>query len=678
MPGTLFLVVGPSGVGKDTLIDGARERLAGDPAFVFPRRIVTRPAGAGGEDHVPATADQFAVMEREGAFFVTWAAHGLRYGLPASIRDDLAAGRNVVVNVSRRMIGEIVRLHDPVEVISVTADPETVRARLLARGREDAAAVAERIAREAPLPRAGVRIVEVANDGPVAHGIGFLVSVLHGAADRPLALRRAPLDLWREHLCVLHADSPAVAASNLAGAAMVEVRGGERAAYARLAIAQDAAVVGPFEAALSGAAFEALGLREGAPVRVRRSPSPASRDVVRKKVAGGTLTAGEIGRVVRDMVEGRYSQAELAGFLVAASTNLSLEEIVALTRVRAEYAHRFSWGRDLVVDKHSMGGVPGSRITLVVVPIVAASGLVIPKTSSRAITSAAGTADAMEALARVDLTPDELTGTVTATGGAIAWNGRINHSPVDDVMNAINRPLGIASASLDVSSILSKKLAMGSTDVVVDIPVGPFAKVRDRARGEGLARLFETVGQGVGLRVTARVTDGSRPIGRGVGPALEVRDALGVLSGAASAPADLREKALSFAAQILSRDPAVGPHGARGRAEEILASGAAAERLEMIVKAQGRREPAVRPGPFSRVVTAERGGRIEAVDCFRVAGIARAAGAPADKAAGIDLLKAAGETVVAGEPVMQVLAGSEANLELAGVEIEAGPVFRIA
>ena len=264
--------------------------------------------------------------------------------------------------------------------------------------------------------------------------------------------------------------------------------------------------------------------------------------------------------VIRDIAKDRYTDKEISAFLVSAARDLSIGEVQSLTRARAEFTHRFDWGRDLVVDKHSMGGIPGSRITIIVIPIVAAHGLLIPKTSSRAITSAAGTADAMEAIARVDLSPEEVERVVGEGNGCIAWNGRLNHSAVDDVMNSITRPLGIDSTKWAVASILSKKLAAGATHTIIDIPVGPFAKVQQGREGRELSRLFEDVGAGIGIKVIARVTDGSRPIGRGIGPALEVRDVYKVLRNESDAPLDLKEKALGFAASILEWDPLV-PRG---------------------------------------------------------------------------------------------------------------------
>ena len=377
---------------------------------------------------------------------------------------------------------------------------------------------------------------------------------------------------------------------------MVEIEAAGRAIRARLALVRDAGLAAPEEAALSEHAFDLLGAPEGALAEVKRSPSPKSRAALRKKVGGAALAEGDLRLIVRDLTEGRYSPAETAGFLVAASTNLTFDEIVALTRLRAEMMAPMVWDSPLVVDKHSIGGVPGGRITLILAPIVAAHGLIIPKTSSRAITSAAGTADTMEAAARVDLDRMEMRAVVAAANGCVLWNGKINHSPLDDVMNAINRPLGVSSRLLDVSSILSKKLVAGATHTLVDVPVGPNAKIKTEEDGRRLAALFEKVGRGVGLTVEARVSDGDAPVGRGVGPALELRDVMQVLRGEAAAPKDLREKALAYAGRILDWDPATPQDGGRARAEALLSSGAALEAFERICAAQGAAAQPAAPG----------------------------------------------------------------------------------
>ena len=478
-----------------------------------------------------------------------------------------------------------------------------------------------------------------------------------------LKLRRVPIDTWRDHICFLHRDCTAYPAPDYLGPSKVDIAAGQDEIRARVNLLDDDRVVGPDEIGLSRHAYNELGLPEGTWVTLERAAPPDSLDMLRGKVAGGELGLDQMRDVIRDIVDYRYTEREIVAFLVAASKELSLVEIQALTRARAEYAHRFTWSREIIVDKHSMGGVPGSRISMIVIPIVAAHGLWIPKTSSRAITSPAGTADAMECVAEVDLAPESLHAVVEEAGGCIAWNGRLSHSPVDDVMNSITRPLGIDSTKLAVTSILSKKVAAGSTHVVVDIPYGPGTKVSRKSEAQELAALFEAVGSGVGLTVAAMPTDASRPIGRGIGPALEVRDVWAVLRNAPDAPTDLREKALDFAGIILNWDPNVTD--GRARACELLESGAALERMERIVDLQGRKAVPVGPGVLAHDVLAPRSGEVAAIDCYRVASIARQAGAPMDKGAGIDFLASVGATVEAGKPLYRIVANVETDFRRA-------------
>jgi thymidine phosphorylase len=492
-------------------------------------------------------------------------------------------------------------------------------------------------------------------------------------------LRALPIDSWRDHMAYLPANGTEVAAADFLGPGRIEISNGTRSVRASVHVIDDARLLGAGEIGLSRSAFEALGLAEGADVHIERTPSPESSEALRAKLRGEELSDGQIATLIGDMVAGRYPDREMAAFLVAATRGLTDREVVALARARAEFTDRLTWDESMVVDKHSMGGIPGSRITMIVVPLVAAHGLAIPKTSSRAITSAAGTADAMETLARVDLTAAEVHKVVREARGCVAWNGRLNHSAVDDVMNAITRPLGLDSTRWSVASILSKKLAAGSTHVIIDLPFGPQTKLKTQKDAADLAALFERIGRGLGLTVEAHATDGTKPIGRGVGPSLEARDVFAVLDNAADAPADLRDKALFFAGRILAWDPKLGSEAAgQARARDLLASGAGRDALDRIVDAQGKRQPQVTPGAYTHVVKADRSGRITGIDGWTVAGVARLAGAPSDLRSGLDLLRAVGETVTAGEALYIIHAGTESDLATAANTAAAAHGFLIA
>ncbi len=177
-PGRLVVVVGPSGVGKDSLLAGAREVLGTDPAVRFPRRVVTRAPDLGGEDYIALDEAAFLAEQARGAFALSWAAHGLHYGVPREIENDLRAGIQVVVNVSRAILPDLRRLYANRLIIGVTASPGVLRQRLEARGRESPADIVQRLARAAAFDLAGDDVAILANDGPLEQGVARLVSLL--------------------------------------------------------------------------------------------------------------------------------------------------------------------------------------------------------------------------------------------------------------------------------------------------------------------------------------------------------------------------------------------------------------------------------------------------------------------------------------------------------------------
>lgn len=676
-PGTLFFVIGPSGAGKDTLMLGAREALEATGRYVFARRAITRPAGSPGEDHEAVSDTEFERRRTAGEFLIDWEAHGLRYGLPASLEGELAAGRHVVANGSRAVVAALSRRATRLVLVDVVAPAAVLARRIAERGREDSGAICERLARVVEPPPAGVRRVEVLNDNTPSVGVERFVAAIENAANY-LTLRRMPF-LTGRRFCAYLPVGGAVDGRDYLGPGKIELSNGTAAVRTEVQAVEPSGLLGADEIGLSAEAFAEFAMPEGSEVTIRRTPSPESREALTGKLRGEALSEEQYRLLIRDIVESRYPDAEVAAFLVAATQKLTDREVAALARVRSGFSQRIAWPDRIVVDKHSMGGIPGSRITLIVVPIIAAHGkFLMPKTSSRAITSAAGTADAMEVVANVELDPAGLRRCLEQARACIAWNGRLNHSVVDDVMNAITRPLGIDSNRWSVASILSKKFTAGSTNVIVDLPYGPRAKLHSLEEATELARLFEFVGKELGLVVEAYPTDGSRPIGRGIGPALEVRDVRWVLNRDPQAPPDLLEKALFFASRILAWDPDIGsPEAGRERAVALLESGAAARAFEAIIDAQGRRAPPIEPGLLVHTVRAGRSGLIEEIDGWAVAGIARRAGAPFDKSAGVDLKMRVGEEVRAGDALFAIHASSAADLDEAKRLAEAEACYLI-
>ncbi len=421
----------------------------------------------------------------------------------------------------------------------------------------------------------------------------------------------------------------------------------------------------PGEAGLSESAWERLANRPRPTARFSHAPTVASLRPVRAKIHGRTLEAEDIAAIVNDIAAGRYTDVEIAALLTACtSAGMTMREVVALTHEMVAVGERLHWDREVVADKHCVGGLPGNRTTPIVVAIVAARGVCIPKTSSRAITSPAGTADTVATMAPVNLDLSAMRNVVDRHGGCLVWGGSVQLSPVDDTLIRVERALDIDSEAQLVASILSKKVAAGSTHVVIDIPVGPSAKVRDPIAASALSRLLTQVAREFGLELRVVLTDGSQPVGRGIGPALEARDVLAVMRCDADAPEDLRRRAVTLAGEVLEA-VAHCPRGAGGAlAEETLQSGIAWRKLQAILEAQGgMREPPVSGHRWDFLASA--GGTISAIDNRRLARAAKLAGAPSSPAAGIRLLARLGDEVQVGQTLFELHAETPGELAYA-------------
>jgi thymidine phosphorylase len=484
------------------------------------------------------------------------------------------------------------------------------------------------------------------------------------AAASVLRLRRLGVDTYRQAVVYMHRDCPVCRSEGFEALARVRVAHSAHDIVATLNVVTGD-LLGPDEAALSDAAWELLGARDGDAVEVTHAPPLTSMRHVRGKIHGRRLDGAAFREVIGDVAAGRYGDVHLAAFVAAgAAGGLDHEEMVHLTNAMVEVGERINWGRSPILDKHSVGGLPGNRTTPIVVPIAAACGLTVPKTSSRAITSPAGTADAMETLAPVELDLPAIRRVVEREGACLVWGGAVRLSPADDVLIRIERPLDLDAEGQLVASVLSKKIAAGSTHVVIDMPVGPTAKVRSGAAARRLAGHLAAVGRSLGLEVDVVRTDGTQPVGRGIGPALEARDVLAVLRGDASAPADLRDRAVLLAGRLLEVGGAAAAGEGRSTAAETLADGRAWRKFVAICEAQGGlREP-----PRARHVSpveAGAAGTVAAVDNRRLARAAKLAGAPRSPAAGLLMHARIGDRVARGQPLFSLHADAPGELSYA-------------
>lgn len=485
----------------------------------------------------------------------------------------------------------------------------------------------------------------------------------HDHQANTLRLRRLGIDIGDEFAIFMHRDCHICRAEGFSARTRVEVRmlqGGH--SVPATVIRVTSGLIKDREASLSEAAWTRLGAREGAEIVVAHADQVDSLRHVRAKIYGKALEQDALGEIVSDIAGGRYSEVALSAFITAvAQRALSHDEVYYLTDAMVSVGSRLDWGTGPIADKHSVGGLPGNRTTPIVVPIVAACGIKIPKTSSRAITSPAGTADTMEVLAPVDLSVGDMRRVVDAEGGCIVWGGAVDLSPADDVLVRVERQLDFDSEGQLVASVLSKKIAAGSTHVVIDLPVGPTAKIRSPEMARHLVILLEQIAKRAGLQVQVIQSDGRQPVGHGIGPALEARDVLSVLRNEARAPDSLRNRALDLAGPLLELVGVADRGHGRARADEVLRSGQAWLKFQAICEQQG----GLRELPHATItheILSPTAGIVSNIDNRLLARVAKLAGAPSAKAAGVDVHFELGQRVEKSQPLYTIHAETPGEL----------------
>ncbi|MBD3262115.1 MAG: AMP phosphorylase [Candidatus Altiarchaeales archaeon] len=411
--------------------------------------------------------------------------------------------------------------------------------------------------------------------------------------------------------------------------------------------------------------YRELDVKAGDIVDVRATKRPQSIEFIKKKLHGKHLHGTEIKQIIQDVVDNNLSDIELTALVVSSYINgYDMDETVSLTKAMVETGEQINFGEN-TVDKHCIGGVAGNRTTMLIVPILTAAGLTMPKTSSRAITSPAGTADTMEVLAEVEFSIQKLKDIAKDTGGFIVWGGSVNLAPADDKIIKVEYPLSIDPEGQVLASVMSKKKSVNAQNLVIDIPVGKGSKIEDMHTASELARKFIEVGHRLEINTKCLITDGSSPIGAGIGPALEARDVLMCLEG--TGPTDLMNKSLDLSAVLLELSGKAVPGEGRSLAEEILESGKAQTQMKTIIEAQ-KGNPDITAaeiviGPHQAQVEAKIEGKVKFIDNKIISALARLAGCPKDHTAGVDLKVAVGDEVDKGDPLFTVWAAHPGKLE---------------
>ncbi len=414
--------------------------------------------------------------------------------------------------------------------------------------------------------------------------------------------------------------------------------------------------------------WDSLGLEnDGRQIMLQPSAKPESFEAIKNKIEGKELSKHEIYAIIRDATENRILPIEIAAFITGLEINGATDkEVVHLTEAMAQSGEILDFGNE-VYDKHSTGGVPGNKVSLLIVPVIAAAGLFIPKTSTRAITSPSGTADSFEVLAQVAFSKDELVNILNTNKAGILWGGALDLAPADNALIRIEKPLSMDPFPLMIASIICKKLAMGVKKLVLDIPCGKGTKFPTPADGKKYAIRFKKIARKVGIDATCLLTSASQPIGHAVGPALEAREGLKLLINPDGGPSSLLNKSCELAGILLEMAGISKLGEGKLKAMEILKSGKAYEAMKKIINAQNG-DPEIKPedikvGPHVAKIEAEEDGFVTEVENKFINRIAKIAGCPAAKKAGIEIGQKIGQQVYKGDVIFKIFAPSEEKLQ---------------
>lgn len=486
-----------------------------------------------------------------------------------------------------------------------------------------------------------------------------------------LKLKQLGIDTYKEAVIYMREDCHICRSEGFEAQARVQVRLHGRSLIATLNTVKSD-LLHHNEASLSQFAWDFLKANEGNDIFISHPNPLDSLSYIRSKLYGNELKADQVRCIIEDVIAGQLSDIHLTMFLSSLIGNkITKNEVIELTRSMVETGKKLIWSSGTVVDKHCVGGLPGNRTTPIIVAIVAAFGLMIPKTSSRAITSPAGTADTMEVFASVNLSLKDMKAVVEKENGCVIWGGSIPLSPVDDLLIRIERVMDVDSEGHMVASILSKKIAAGSSHIVIDIPIGNTAKVRSIAHAESLKNYLNIVANAFSINLDIVFTDGTQPVGRGIGPALEARDILAVLSGDKFAPQDLRDRALTLAGHVIEFSGSIQKGKGKEIAKSILDSGKALHKFEAICRAQGGMH-SIPTAKYTYTVKAKQGGKILSINNRHIARVAKLSGAPKSKAAGVELLVSINDKVEQSQPLFIIHAENRGELNYAKTFLEHG------
>ncbi len=426
-----------------------------------------------------------------------------------------------------------------------------------------------------------------------------------------------------------------------------------------------------------------LNCKNNSIILIEQLSTPSSVVAIKKKLSGIKLNESEFLDIITDIVEDKLTDVEKTFFVSACYFNeLTIDEIIYFTKAMVSTGTHLNFqtsfkinskknalnisnlksSQTIIADKHCIGGVAGNRTTCFVVPIIALAGYKMPKTSSRSITSPSGTADTMEVLCNVTLNQKQMINAINKVNAFMVWGGANGFVPSDSKLIKIEHPVSLTPVGQMIASVLSKKKAAGSTHCLIDIPIGKGSKVEKKSKAKLLKKLFEKVGKAIDLKVKVIFTDGTEPIGNGIGPALEARDLLWTLNNDKRGSVQLKEKGIQLAGELLKL---LGEKRPYILAKEIVESGRAANKFNEILEEQGliQNNPLkIKIGKYELKVLSIKTGKVKFIDNKQICDIAKIAGAPKDKGAGLYLNFHKKDFVNKGDCLYTIYSNSKLNL----------------
>lgn len=412
---------------------------------------------------------------------------------------------------------------------------------------------------------------------------------------------------------------------------------------------------------------------------------------IQKKLVGKELNYKEIYAIMDEIAHDRLGDILTTYFAASGySKGFSYDELYYLTKAMVETGDRLEF-KGIVADKHSIGGLPGTRCTMIVVPIIASAGFTIPKSSSRAITTPAGTADVMEVLANVTFDKKDIYRIVEKTNGCIVWGGSFKIAPADDEIIQVEEPLLLESYDKILVSVMAKKIAFGSNHVVIDIPYGKKMKVHRVEDAENLGRKFKFIANKFDMKMDVLLSHESEPAGNGVGPLLEAVDVLKVLERTEDRPLVLEKRSVELAGKLLKLCLEDAPDEVKEKAklyqdpevwaQSILDSGQAHTKMMEIIDAQGGNSfissDKLHPGSQKKIIRASHSGVVSLIDSKNISLISKILGAPGDEKAGMFLHKRLKDKVAKGDELFSFFSTSEHRLSEAIDSLEMLPIYEV-